>query len=118
MVTSSRAVRAEIDGVLLAESHRPLLLFETTLPVRYYLPPDDIRVKLVPSQTRSVCPYKGVATWWSARIGDRVAEDIAWSYPSPIPENPRIAGLICFRNEWVDLTVDGRRLERPVTPWS
>ena len=47
-----------------------------------------------------------------------VAEDIAWSYPSPVPENPRIAGLICFRNERVDLTVDGQRLERPVTPWS
>ena len=104
--------------MLLAESHRPLLLFETALPVRYYLPPGDVRIELVPSQTRSVCPYKGVAAWWSARIGDRVAEDIAWSYPSPVPENPRIAGLICFRNERVDLTVDGQRLERPVTPWS
>jgi Domain of unknown function (DUF427) len=51
-------------------------------------------------------------------IGDQVTEDIAWSYPSPVPENPRIAGLICFRNERVDLTVDGLRLERPVTPWS
>jgi len=118
VVASSRAVRAEIGGVLLAASHRPLLLFETTLPVRYYLPPGDVRIELVPSQTRSACPYKGVAAWWSARIGDRVAEDIAWSYPSPVPENPRIAGLICFRNERVDLTVDGQRLERPVTPWS
>ena len=118
VVASSRSVRAEIDGVLLAESHRPLLLFETTLPVRYYLPPADVRVELVPSQTRSVCPYKGAAAWWSARIGDRVIEDIAWSYPAPVPENPRIAGLICFRNERVDLTVDGQRLERPVTPWS
>ena len=61
---------------------------------------------------------EGVATWWSGRIGDRVVEDIAWSYPSPVPENPRIAGLVCFRNERVDLTVDGQRLERPVTPWS
>jgi uncharacterized protein (DUF427 family) len=118
VVASSRAVRVEIDGVLLAESRRPLLLFETTLPVRYYLPPGDVRIELVPSQTRSVCPYKGAATWWSARIGDQVAEDIAWSYPSPVPENPRIAGLVCFRNERVDLTVDGQRLERPVTPWS
>jgi len=105
-------------GVLLAESRRPLLLFETALPVRYYLPPGDVRIELVPSKTRSVCPYKGVAAWWSARIGDHVAGDIAWSYPSPVPENPRIAGLICFRNERVDLTVDGQRLERPVTPWS
>jgi uncharacterized protein (DUF427 family) len=115
---SSRAVRVETDGVLMAESHRPLVLFETTLPVRYYLPPEDVRIELVPSETRSVCPYKGVATWWSAQIGDRVLEDIAWSYPTPIAENPRIRGLVCFRNERVDLTVDGERLDRPVTPWS
>jgi uncharacterized protein (DUF427 family) len=118
VVPSSRNVRIEVDGVLLAESRRPLVLFETTLPVRYYLPPGDVEVELVPSETRSICPYKGVATWWSARVGDRVLEDIAWSYPSPIPENPRIAGLICFRNERVDLIVDGERIERPVTPWS
>lgn len=118
VVSSSRAVRVEAGGVLLAESHRPMVLFETTLPVRYYLPPGDVRVELVPSERESVCPYKGVATWWSARIGERLVEDIAWSYPSPIPENPRIAGLICFRNEIVDLTVDGQQLERPLTPWS
>jgi uncharacterized protein (DUF427 family) len=118
VVRSSRNVRVEVDGVLLAESRRPLALFETTLPVRYYLPPGDVRVELVQSETRSVCPYKGVATWWSARAGDRLLGDVAWSYPSPVPENPRIAGLICFRNEIVDLTVDGQRLDRPVTPWS
>jgi uncharacterized protein (DUF427 family) len=118
VVRGSRSVRVEVDGELLAESHRPLLLFETSLPTRYYLPPDDVRVELVPSATASTCPYKGVASWWSARVGDRLVEDIAWSYPSPVPENPRIAGLICFRNERVDLTVDGERLPRPVTPWS
>lgn len=118
VVASSRHVRVEHDGVLLAESRRPLALFETTLPVRYYLPSGDVRIELVPSATQSACPYKGVATWWSARLGDRVLEDIAWSYESPVPENPRIAGLICFRNEHVDLVVDGVRLERPVTPWS
>jgi uncharacterized protein (DUF427 family) len=94
------------------------MLFETTLPVRYYLPASDVRIELIPSATRSVCPYKGVATWWSARIGEQLVEDIAWSYPSPIPENPRIAGLICFRNERLDVIVDGEQLERPVTPWS
>ncbi len=118
VVPSSRHVRVEVDGELLAESRQPLLLFETALPVRYYLPPDDVRVPLLPSETRSVCPYKGVARWWSAQVGDRLFEDIAWSYPRPVPENPRIAGLICFRNERVDLTVDGERLDRPVTPWS
>jgi uncharacterized protein (DUF427 family) len=115
---SSRHVRVEVDGELLAESTRPLLLFETALPVRYYLPPEDVRGELVPSATASTCPYKGVASWWSARVGDRLLEDLAWSYPTPVPENPRIAGLICFRNERVDLVVDGERQERPVTPWS
>lgn len=103
---------------MLADSHRPLLLFETTLPTRYYLPPEDVRVELTPSATRTVCPYKGEATWWSARTGDTLLEDVAWSYPSPIPENPRIAGLICFRNERVDFIVDGERQDRPLTPWS
>ncbi|HEY2297958.1 MAG TPA: DUF427 domain-containing protein [Jatrophihabitans sp.] len=118
VVASSRAVQVARDGVILAESRQPLALFETTLPVRYYLPPADVRVELVPSRTRTVCPYKGVATWWAAQVGDELVEDIAWSYPSPVPENPRIAGLICFRNERVDLVVDGEQLERPVTPWS
>lgn len=115
---STRHVRVESDGELLAESDRPLLLFETALPVRYYLPPEDVRVELLPSATASSCPYKGVAAWWSARVGDRVIEDVAWSYPAPIPENPRIAGRVCFRNERLDLIVDGERQERPVTPWS
>ncbi|WP_448627758.1 DUF427 domain-containing protein [Geodermatophilus sp. URMC 64] len=118
VVPSSREVRVEVDGELLAESTRPLLLFETSLPVRYYLPPEDVRTELRPSPTTSTCPYKGVASWWSARVGDRVLEDVAWSYESPIPENPRIAGRICFRNEHVDLIVDGETQERPVTPWS
>ena len=115
---SSRRVTVELDGSLLAESTSPLLLFETTLPARYYLPPADVRVELLPSRTVSVCPYKGVARWWSARVGERVVPDLAWSYPSPIPENPRIAGLVSFLNERVDLTVDGERLPRPLTPWS
>src|SRR3954453_19788244 len=115
---SSRHVRVEVDGELLAESRRPVLLFETPLPVRYSLPAEDVRAELLPSDTRSSCPYKGHASWWSARIGDRVVEDVAWSYPSPVPENPRIAGLICFRNEKVDLPGDGEPQERPLTPWS
>jgi uncharacterized protein (DUF427 family) len=115
---SSRHVRVELEGGLLAESRRPLVLFETGLPVRYYLPAEDVVADLVPTETVSVCPYKGVARWWSVRAGDRVVEDLVWSYPTPIPENPRIAGLLCFLNEKVDIVVDGERQERPVTPWS
>jgi uncharacterized protein (DUF427 family) len=115
---SSRHVRVELDGQLLAESTRPTLLFETTLPVRYYLPREDVVAELRPTATSSICPYKGIASWWSVRVGDRVVEDLVWSYPTPIAENPRIAGLMCFYNEKVDLVVDGERQERPVTPWS
>jgi uncharacterized protein (DUF427 family) len=117
-VPGSRHVRVELDGELLAESTRPLLLFETGLPVRYYLPAEDLVAGLVPTETVSVCPYKGVARWWSVRVGDHLVEDLVWSYPTPVPENPRIAGLLCFLNEKVDLVVDGERQARPVTPWS
>jgi uncharacterized protein (DUF427 family) len=115
---SSRHVRVELDGRLLAESTRPLLLFETTLPPRYYLPREDVVAELLPSDTVSVCPYKGVAEWFSVRAGGGVVDDLAWSYPRPVPENPRIAGLMCFLNERVDLVVDGELQERPLTPWS
>jgi uncharacterized protein (DUF427 family) len=118
VVPSSRHVRVELDGRLLAESTRPLLLFETSLPTRYYLPRDDVVADLLPRDTVSVCPYKGVAEWFSVRIGDRVVDDLVWSYPRPVPENPRIAGLVCFLNERVDVVVDGVLQERPVTPWS
>jgi uncharacterized protein (DUF427 family) len=114
-IPSERHVRVVLDGVLLAESHRPLALFETTLPTRWYLPPEDVRMDLLtPSDTVTRCPYKGTARYWSAAGED----DLAWSYPDPIPECPRIAGLVAFFNERVDLVVDGERQERPVTPWS
>jgi uncharacterized protein (DUF427 family) len=115
---SSRHVRVELDGYLLAETTRPTVLFETTLPPRFYLPREDVVAELLPTSTHSICPYKGVASWWSVRAGDRVVEDLVWSYPDPIPENPRIAGLMCFYNEKVDLVVDGEPQARPVTPWS
>lgn len=119
VAVSSRHVRVEVAGQPLAESSRPLVLFETALPVRYYLPREDVRLHLLrDSTTETICPYKGTARYWSAVVGGEVVEDVAWSYETPIPENPRIAGLVCFANEKVDLVVDGERLPRPVTPWS
>jgi uncharacterized protein (DUF427 family) len=70
------------------------------------------------SDTVSQCPFKGVAQFFSVRIGDEMHRDLAWSYPDPIAENPRIAGRVAFFNERVDLVVDGERLRRPFTPWS
>lgn len=115
VVHSSRSVRVERDGELLAASTRPYLLFEAPLPVRYYLPPEDVSEGLLrPSLTRTLCAYKGQATYWSLQDAD----DIAWSYPEPLREAAEVTDRIAFFNERVDLVIDGRRIERPVTPWS
>lgn len=115
IVHSSRSVRVERDGQLLAASSRPYLLLEAPLPVRYYLPPEDVSDELLrPSSTRTLCAYKGQASYWSLRDVD----DVAWSYPAPLREAAEVTDRIAFFNEQVDLTVDGTRLERPVTPWS
>jgi uncharacterized protein (DUF427 family) len=119
VLSSSRHVEVRVGGVLVAESRRPRLLFETGLPVRYYLPKLDVKQELlVPSPTRSRCPYKGEAVYWSVRDGDELLEDIVWSYPAPIPEAPKIENLLAFYNEKTDITVDGVLQERPATKWS
>ena len=118
-VPSERHVRVEIAGEVVADSRRPHALFETALPTRWYLPPDDVRWELLePSATVTRCPYKGTARYWSVRAGGERHRDVAWSYPEPVPECPRIAGLVAFFNEKVDLVVDGEPVPRPITPWS
>jgi uncharacterized protein (DUF427 family) len=116
ILPSSRHVRIEVDGLTIAESSSPRLLFETGLPVRYYLPKTHIRTDLLaPSDTVTHCPYKGQAEYWSVRAGDKVHDDLAWSYRTPLPESQKVAGLIAFYNEKVDIHVDGVREERPST---
>jgi uncharacterized protein (DUF427 family) len=110
ILPSSRHVRVELDGVTIADSERPHLLFETGLPVRYYLPKVDVRLDLLrPSDTVTHCPYKGRAEYWSVQIGDRIHPDVVWSYRTPLPESQRIAGLVSFYDDKVDLYVDGVR---------
>ena len=118
-VPSERHVVVEVDGVVVADSRRPVAVFETTLPTRWYLPPEDVRSELlVPSDTVTRCPYKGTASYWSVQVGDALHADLAWTYREPVIECPRIRGLVAFFNEHVDLTVDGERQRRPLTPWS
>jgi uncharacterized protein (DUF427 family) len=118
-VHSSRHVRVEIEGVTLCETCRPILLFETGLPTRYYIPKVEARMDLLePTDSVTLCPYKGVARYWSARVGDKLVKDIVWSYPAPIPECPKIENLLSFYNEQVDLYVDGMLQDRPITPFS
>jgi uncharacterized protein (DUF427 family) len=117
---SSRTVRVELDGVLLAESSSPVLVFETGLPTRYYLPRTALQLDVLePSDTVTECPYKGrTSAYWSVRTGDAVHRDLAWSYDFPTRQLLPIAGLVAFYNEKVDISLDGRPLERPRTHFS
>ena len=119
-IASFRHVQVILGGEIVADTRQARFLFETRLPTRYYIPPEDVRMDLlIPSDKVTACPYKGRARYWSARVGDREFPDIVWSYPEPIPECPKIKGLLAFFNEQVDeIRVDGVAVRRPVTPWS
>jgi len=119
-VRSTRHVRIELDGAVLGESTAPVMVFETGLPTRYYLDRTELSLEhLRPSATVTACPYKGVTSgYWSAQVADRSYPDVAWTYDFPTRELLPIAGLVAFYNEKVDVTLDGRRLERPTTPFS
>jgi uncharacterized protein (DUF427 family) len=116
---TSRPVRVSIDGETLAESTQAIALFESGLPARYYLPAADVRTELLePSETKTRCAYKGVATYWHVRVGDTLHEDLAWTYEEPDRDAQAIRDLVCFFNERVDLEVGGQAQERPLTQWS
>jgi uncharacterized protein (DUF427 family) len=118
VLPSSRQVRLELDGQVLAVSSRPVLLFETMLPTRYYLPRADVTAELVPSPTTTWCAYKGEASYFSVSAGGRLVSDLAWSYPDPQHDAARVRDLIAFFDERIDVILDGERRARPVTPWS
>lgn len=114
---STRQVRVELDGLVLAESTSTVMVFETGLPTRYYVNRTEVNFDhLVPSDTVTSCPYKGKTSgYWSVRSGDDVQPDLAWTYDFPTRQLLPIAGLIAFYNEKVDITIDRRRLDRAKT---
>ncbi len=113
ILPTSRHVTIEVDGITVADSSHPTLLYETHLPRRTYIPKLDVRMDLLtPTSKMSRCPYKGTAQYWSLPGND----DIAWSYPTPLRESALIAGLVAFYDERVDVTVDGVRQTRPSRP--
>jgi uncharacterized protein (DUF427 family) len=116
-IRSSRLVRVELDGVVLAETASPVFVFETGLPTRYYVPRTDVRFEhLLPSDTVTECPYKGRTTgYWSVHIGGTAHADLAWTYDFPTRQLLPVAGMIAFYNERIDHVLDGERLERPTT---
>ncbi len=96
-------VEISLGGVTLAESDRAVLLEETGIRGRYYLPREDVRTEyLRPTATKTTCPFKGEAAYWSVDVDGEVHEDMVWSYEEPIPEAAGIAGLMCFYAERVE----------------
>ena len=115
---SSVPVEVKLDGVTLASTNGAQFLYETMLPVRHYIPPADVRLDLLEASTKTtVCPYKGLASYWSYPAAE-AGRNIAWMYDQRYRDAAQIHGLVCFFNERVDITVGGVPQERPVTPWS
>ncbi|GAB3164291.1 DUF427 domain-containing protein [Myceligenerans halotolerans] len=114
---SSRHVRVVVGGEVVAESSRPVVLTETGLVPRYYLPRVDVRMDLLtPTDTTSHCPYKGEASYWTIDAGGSQLADVVWGYDTPLPESTGLAGLVCFWPEKtadLELYVDGERVGRP-----
>lgn len=118
-IGSSRYVRIELNGISLAESQHPTIVYETSLPPRYYIPMEDVRMDLMETtQAKTRCPYKGEASYWSVNLAGKSYRNFVWAYEDPIPEATKISGMLCFFNEKIDLFVDGELQERPITPWS
>ena len=116
---SSRHVEVAVDGVTVASSSGPVLLFETHLPTRFYLPREDVRLDLLePTDNTSVCPYKGRADAYWTWPGPPAIPNLAWSYSDPAPAVGAVRDRVAFYNELVDLTVDGVLQERPESPFS
>jgi len=115
-IRSSRTIRVELDGVVLAESPSPVMVFETGLPTRYYVPRTHVNFEhLVPTDTVSECPYKGTTSgYWSVQAGT-THPDLAWSYDFPTRQLLPITGMVAFYNEKLDHVLDGELLERPTT---
>ena len=119
VLRSRRHVEVSLDGAVLAATDDALVLIETHLPPRYYLPPGDVDLsRLAPSDTRSTCAYKGHASYLSTTDGQAAGRDIAWTYPEPLGDALRVRDHIAFWNERTDIHLDGELQSRPVTPWS
>jgi uncharacterized protein (DUF427 family) len=113
-----RHIRVLLDGEVLAETDDAVALFESNLPPRWYLPRGDVQAELEDSDTRTYCPYKGHASYFSVRLASgEVGKDLVWYYPDPLSGAVQIADMVCFFNERVDIELDGELQERPESPW-
>jgi len=114
---AERHIEVSVGGQQLASSDRALRLDETGLPARYYIPREDVRTDLLrPTARETTCPFKGQASYWSALAGGELHKNLVWSYETPIPAAGQIAGLMCFYNERVELTISDQHQRDPKTP--
>jgi uncharacterized protein (DUF427 family) len=114
IIPAGQHIEVSVGGQKLAESDRAMRLDETGLPARYYIPREDVRTELLrPTGRKTTCPFKGQASYWSAQVGDELYKDLIWSYETPIPAAQQIAGLMCFYNERVELTISDQHRQDP-----
>lgn len=119
ILDSSRRVQVQLGGTPVADTTRARILFETGLPTRYYIPRNDVIGELLPSQSQSDCPYKGMASYHHVQVGAKTFEDIVWFYSDPVHESARIKDYLCFYNEKVDTVfINGVAEDKPKTKWS
>jgi uncharacterized protein (DUF427 family) len=119
VLDTSRRVTISVAGEVIADTRRARVLFESSLPPRWYIPLSDVRrASLVPSDRHTVCAYKGVASYWSVSAGGEIQKDVVWYYPEPRHDALRVKDYLCFFNERVDIELDGELQSRPRTPWS
>ncbi|KAF2023373.1 DUF427-domain-containing protein [Setomelanomma holmii] len=110
ILSSTRTIKVGLDGVTLAETNNPMFLLETTLRTRYYLPPTAVKWEyLSPSDTETLCPYKGKASYYNVTVNGKKYRDLVWFYRYPTSESALVAGHLCFYNEYVDIWVDGEK---------
>lgn len=124
VLQSNRPVRIGLEGNILAETTTSMHLYETTLPIRYYIPLTAIDQSMLrASNTRSLCPYKGEAQYHDVVLRNgKVYKDLVWYYTRPTSESAGIVNLRCFYNEKVDIWTkssdkdpEWQLQERPVT---
>ncbi|EEB91050.1 hypothetical protein MPER_10661, partial [Moniliophthora perniciosa FA553] len=118
VLQSSRHVRVEINGVEVANTHKPRFLYETGLPVRTYIPKTDCKVSLfAPSDLTTQCPYKGTANYYNifTSPNESPASNVVWWYRNPNLECAAVQVFVAFYDEKVDVWIDGEKQERPQT---
>ncbi len=106
-IPTDRRLRVEVGGVVLVDSTDTMGVYETALEPRLYVARHALSMShLRPSATTTYCPYKGTATYFSAVVGDLIADDVAWSYVDPRPESRPLQGLLSFDERRATVVVD------------